>query len=51
MKFAKHRFFRTFANLHTALRKLPAAAADAAREQQPGIVIRKNDANICPKAV
>ncbi len=51
MKLTKHGFFRTLTNLHTALRKLPSAAADAAGKQQLAIVIRKNDANICPKAV
>ena len=51
MEFAIHGFFRAFSQQHAALRKLPAAAADASGEQQFAVVIRKNDTYVRPKAV
>ncbi len=51
MKLTKHGFFGALTDLHAALWKLPPTVANAACEQQFAIFIRKNDANICPKAV
>ncbi len=51
MKLTKHGFFGGLTDQHAALWKLPPTVADTAGKQQLAIVIRKNDANICPKAV
>ena len=51
MQLAKHRLLGILAGLHAALRELPATIADAPGKQQLARVIRKNDADVGPKAL